>query len=81
MRKNSPQPDSIPKDFYQVKKLVSKIGLKEEKIDYCLKWCMLYYKDDDALTPCKIYEEPRFKLKWKMGSIRMFFRKECTICP
>ena len=32
---NLPQTDSIPKDFYQAKKLVSKLGLKEEKIDYC----------------------------------------------
>ena len=54
IRELSPQPDSIPKDFYQAKMLVSKLGLKEEKIDCCVKRCMLYYK---------FYEEPSFKTK------------------
>ena len=63
IRELSPQSDSIPKDFYQVKKLVSRLGLKEEKIDCCMKGCMLYYKDDVALTHCKFYEEPRSKPK------------------
>ena len=47
----------------QATKLVSKLGLKEEKIDYCVKRCMLYYKDDVALTHYKFYEESRFKTK------------------
>ena len=75
----SSQPDSIPKDFYQAKKLVSKLGLKEEKINCCLKGCMLYYKEDDtALIHCKFCEGPKFKpSKWKMGSTRMLTPKGC----
>ena len=59
----SPHLETIPKDFYQAKRLVSKLGLNEVKIDYCLNGCMLYYKHDVALTLCKFCEEPRFKLK------------------
>ena len=61
MREINPQPDSTLRDFYHAKKLISKLGLKEEKIDYCLKGCILYNKDDFVLTYCKFSEEPRFK--------------------
>ena len=63
MSEISPEPSSVPKNFYQAKKLVSKLGLKSEKIDCCLKGCMLYYKDDADLTQCKFCESPRFKPK------------------
>ena len=36
IRELSLQPNSIPKEFYQVKKLVSKLGLKEKKKDWLL---------------------------------------------
>ena len=62
IRELSPRCDSLPKDFYQVKRLVSKLGLKEEKIDYCLKRYMLFYKDDATLTHYKFCEEHKFKL-------------------
>ena len=58
-----PQPNSVPKDFYQAKKLVSKLGLNSKKIDCCLNGCMLYYKYDADLTQCKFCESPRFKPK------------------
>ena len=61
MSEISPQLESIPKDFYQAQRLVSKFGLNEVNIDYCLKACMLYYKDDAALTHCKFYGKLRFK--------------------
>lgn len=56
MRGISVQPNSILRDFYQAKKLVSKLRLKKEKIDCCLKGCMLYYKDDATFTYYKFYE-------------------------
>ena len=68
MSEISPQPKTIPKDFYQAKRLVSKLGLHEVKIDCCLNGCMLYYKDDIALTHCKFYREPRFEPK-RGGSV------------
>ena len=82
IRELSPQPDSISKDFYQAKKLISKFGLKEEKIDYCVKGCMLCYQDDVSLTHCEICENlclsPRER---KVGGIKMFLEKEYIFCP
>ena len=68
MSEISQQLESIPKDFYQTKRLVSRVGLNEVNIDYCLKYCMLYYKYEATLTHCKFCEEPRFKPK-KRGSV------------
>ena len=62
------QLESIPKDFYSAKRLVSKLRLNEVKIDYYLKSYMLSYTNDAALTHCKFYGEPRFKPK-KGGSV------------
>ena len=63
MSKISPQLESVSKDFYQVKRLVSKLRLNGVKIDCSLIDCMLYYKDDAALTHCRFCREPRFKPK------------------
>ena len=68
MSEISPHLETIPKDFYQAKRLVSKLGLNEVKIDCYLNGCMLYYKDDAALTHCKSCGEPRFKPK-RGGSV------------
>ncbi|CAK8537482.1 unnamed protein product [Lathyrus sativus] len=55
-----PSKDSLPKKFYQVKKLVSMLGLKSQKIDYCVNGCMLYYKDTIADRECRFCHEPRY---------------------
>nr|XP_033517647.1 uncharacterized protein LOC104118015 [Nicotiana tomentosiformis] len=51
----------LPKDFYTTKKLVSKLGLSSERVDYCEKCCMLFYKDDAALENYKFCNQPRYK--------------------
>ena len=63
MSEINPHLKTIPKDFYQAKRLASKLGLNEVKIDCCLHECMLYYQDDAALTHCKFCGDPRFKPK------------------
>ncbi|XP_039687914.1 uncharacterized protein [Medicago truncatula] len=50
----------FPENCYQATQLVSKLGLKVEKIDCCKKGCMLYYKDDSKLSECKFCSAPRF---------------------
>ncbi|XP_073221455.1 uncharacterized protein [Cicer arietinum] len=50
----------LPDNYYQATQLVSKLGLKVEKIDCCKKGCMIYYKDDNKLSECKICHSPRF---------------------
>ncbi|XP_073226903.1 uncharacterized protein [Cicer arietinum] len=49
----------LPNNYYQVTQLVSKLGLKVEKIDCCKKECILYYKDDNKLSECKICHSAR----------------------
>ena len=63
MSEISPHLETIPKNFYQAKILVSKFGLNEMKIDCYLNGCIIYYKHDAALTHCKFCGEPRFKSK------------------
>ena len=41
-----PTGNRVPNDFYHTKKLVSKLRLSRQKIDYCPNSCMLYYKND-----------------------------------
>ncbi|XP_019240729.1 PREDICTED: uncharacterized protein LOC109220717 [Nicotiana attenuata] len=61
MNELNPSNIDLPKDFYTAKKLVSKLGLSSERIDYCEKGCMLFYKDDTSLENCKFCNQPRFK--------------------
>ncbi|KAL1371645.1 hypothetical protein AAHE18_01G148200 [Arachis hypogaea] len=44
-------------------KLVSKFGMKSNKIDCCINGCMLYYKEDDIpRKECKFCHSPRYKI-------------------
>ena len=55
--------ESLPKIFYDAKRLVSKLGLEAKRIDYCVDGCMLYYDNDVALTECKFCNKPRYCAK------------------
>jgi len=50
----------IPKTYYEAKKVVSTLGLKDVKIDCCEARCMLYYKEDIELNECKFCGLPRY---------------------
>ena len=49
----APRENSIPKNYYEAKNIVSTLELKFVKIDCCQVGCMLYYKDDNQLNECK----------------------------
>jgi len=56
---------SLPKIYYDAKKLVSKLGYEAKKIDCCVSGCMLFYdndsgKKDAALLECKFCHKPRY---------------------
>ena len=53
--------DGLPKNFYDAKKLVSKLGLEAKRIDYCVDGCMLYYNNDGVLTECKFCNKRRYR--------------------
>ena len=54
-------------NYYEVKKLMSSFGLPYQKIDTCLKGCMLYWKEDINLRNCKIFNKERYKSRKKKG--------------
>jgi len=59
----TPLNNSFPKNYYEAKRLVSKLGLKSKKIDFCVKGCMLFYdngKNDPSLLECKFYGQARY---------------------
>ena len=58
MKEACPDENSLPSNFFEVKKIVGKLGLTAEKIDCCPNGCMLYYKDDLGLRDCKFYHQP-----------------------
>ena len=47
---STPIKDGLPKKNYDVKRLVSKLGLEAKRINCCMDGCMLYYNNDEALT-------------------------------
>ncbi|XP_038693762.1 uncharacterized protein LOC119991488 [Tripterygium wilfordii] len=61
MKETNPLDNCIPSNFYQAKKLVSKLGLISQKIDCCVNGCLLYFKDNINLRECKFCGSPRYK--------------------
>jgi len=39
---------SLPKSYYDAKRLVSKLGFEAKKIDRCVSGCMLFYDNDSG---------------------------------
>jgi len=61
----TPPNNSLPKNYYEAKRLVSKLGLESKKIDCCMNGCMLFYdndngKNDASLLQCKFCGHPRY---------------------
>ena len=56
----TPIKEHFPKKKYDVKRLVSKLGLEPKMIDCCVDY-ILYYKNDGALTKCKFSKKPRYR--------------------
>ena len=59
----TPPNNSLHNNYYEVKRLVSKLGLESKKIDCCMNDCMLFCdndngKNDASLLRCKFYGNP-----------------------
>ncbi|XP_058784647.1 uncharacterized protein LOC131659476 [Vicia villosa] len=62
IRKALPNENRMPKNFYNAKKSVEKLGLGCIKIHCCPNGCMIYYHPHDKhLRKCKIFGEDRYK--------------------
>ncbi|KAJ0585549.1 putative Transposase-associated domain-containing protein [Helianthus annuus] len=56
-----PENNKLPKSFYDTKKSLEPLSLPYERIDVCKNHCMIFYKQDKALTHCKYCKESRYK--------------------
>ena len=61
----TPMNKALPKNYYDTKRLVLKLGLTTRRIDCCIQGCMLFYdneygKNDGALIRCKFCDMPRY---------------------
>ena len=56
-KRHMPPDNLMCENHYEVKKLMSAFGLPYQKIDTCVKVCMLFWKDDVNLRNCKICNE------------------------
>jgi uncharacterized pyridoxamine 5'-phosphate oxidase family protein len=43
---------NMPKDLYQSKKIVARLGMNYEKIDVCERNCMLFFREHKDNTEC-----------------------------
>ncbi|XP_045809825.1 uncharacterized protein LOC123904179 [Trifolium pratense] len=69
------RPLDLPKNYYEARQLVAKLGLGAKRIDCCVNGCMLYYSnefgvDDGALLECKFCQEPRYRVTRNSRSVR-----------
>ena len=51
----------IPDSFYEVKKLITKLGLNYTQIHACPNDCMLYWGEDESREKCKVCNTSRWK--------------------
>jgi len=79
--------ENLPTNYYDAKRLVSKLGLEAKRIDCCVKGCMLFYdneygKNDGGLLQCKFCNKPRYHPP-KAGEMKTkkFQLRQCFICP
>jgi hypothetical protein len=54
------EPQKVPKDMYQSKKMMSALDLKYEKIDVYLDNCMLFWKEHANEKKCLECGQSRF---------------------
>ena len=64
----TPPNNPLPNNYYEAKKLVSKLGLESKKIDCFVNGCILFYdndngKNDASLLQRKYYGQPRYRTK------------------
>ncbi|XP_059654530.1 uncharacterized protein LOC132301279 isoform X1 [Cornus florida] len=56
-----PEGETLPKSFYETKKIISNLGLKYDKIDACPFDCMLYWKEHANDETCHKCGKSRWK--------------------
>jgi len=61
IKKMLPEDHELPKNYYETKKMMRKLGMAEEKIDACVNNCIIYYGEHANLTECPECHHSRYK--------------------
>ncbi|XP_049406168.1 uncharacterized protein LOC125869771 [Solanum stenotomum] len=56
-----PEGETLPKSFYDSKKIIKDLGLEYKKIHACPNDCMIYWNETKDRTSCKFCKAPRYK--------------------
>ncbi|KAM6547332.1 hypothetical protein CsatB_019008 [Cannabis sativa] len=62
-----PDDNKIPNSYYEVKKILSGLGLECETIDVCKDDCCLYWKNNKDATNCPICGHERYEYQGTKG--------------
>ena len=62
MKKMCPQPNHVPKSFYEYKTTLRSLGLRYENIHACYD-CALFYKEHEKKDRCPVCNETRYKAR------------------
>lgn len=62
-----PENSMIPKNFNELKKMLSSLGMPYEKIDACYNGCMLFRKEHKDKTICDKCKQPRYHQRDSSG--------------
>ena len=61
MRSILPEENKLKENFHAAKSMMKPFVLGYQKIDLCLKFCMLYYIENTELTECETCEHSHYK--------------------
>ena len=83
MKETNLEGNLVPLNFYEAKKLVPKLNLRQQqknkKFDCCITGCMMYYKGDENVRSCKFCDALNTRnLKREMEDIKMWLLRYCT---
>ncbi|KAM3344328.1 hypothetical protein P3S68_026420 [Capsicum galapagoense] len=56
-----PEGETLPKSFYDAKKIIKDLGLEYKKIHACPNNCMIYWDETKDRMDCQVCKAPRYK--------------------
>ena len=69
-----PEDNLCAESYYEIRKLVHRLGLPSEMIDVCIDNCMIYWEENAELLECKFCKKPRYKPQ-RCGQNRVTYQR------
>ena len=73
MEERLPKPNRMPNSFYKCKKQMQTLDMPHLKIHCCKKGCMIYWREDENRTECKVCGQARFKDNGRSPFKKMYY--------